>query len=370
MLHRYPRPFLKIAGLALVSVVLTGCGGESEPEARAEAPRQIEARLEVAELENLPRLLVATGTVEPSRRAAPGTKILGRVAAVEVREGERVAAGQPLARFEDRDLRAAADQARAAVAMAEAQLENAEAQLVRIRELHGRGSVTEKNLEDAVAGERVARAGLEQSRAALASAEVMLSYARVASPFDGWLTAKHAEVGDLVAPGQPIFEVEDLDPVKIVVDVPEGEVRHLAPRERVKVAVEAVGAELEGEIDRIVPSGDRRARTFQVQIVLANGEGELKSGMFARASFELGETEALFIPRRALVERGQLEGVFVVDAEGRSRLRWVRTGESRGERVAILSGLAAGERYVAEPPAGLVEGTIVDNSAPAEGGGS
>jgi RND family efflux transporter MFP subunit len=353
--------FVSLAAVVAGALAFVACAGP-EPAPPGEAPMRLEATLRTAQVETHPRMLVAAGTVEPSRRTSPGTKILGRVAAIAVREGERVEAGQTLARFEDRDLRAALDGARAAVTMAEAQLENAGAQLARMQGLHARGSVTEKNLEDAVAAERVARAGLDQARAGLSSAEVMLSYAEVASPFAGWVTAKHTEVGDLVAPGQPMFTIEDLDPVKVVVNVPEGEVRHVEPGARAHLEVTASGDELEAVVDRVVPTGDRRARTFEVQLAVPNPEGRLKSGMFARASFELGTTEAIWVPAEALVERGQLQGVFIVDEHGHARLRWVRTGEARDGAIEILSGLAGGERYVAEPPMRLVDGAIIEGA--------
>ncbi|NJL29873.1 MAG: efflux RND transporter periplasmic adaptor subunit [Thermoanaerobaculia bacterium] len=197
---------------------------------------------------------------------------------------------------------------------------------------------------------------------------MMLAQATVESPFAGWVSAKHAEVGDLVAPGSPMFTIEALDPVKIVVDVPESSVRALAVGGKARVEIDAVGGRFDALIDRILPAGDQRARTFGVQLVLPNPEGVLKSGLFARAIFELGSTEVLIVPARALVERGQLQGLFVVDASSVAQLRWVRIGARRhdesgavtGDRVEILSGLSPDERYVTEPPPELVDGMVIE----------
>jgi RND family efflux transporter MFP subunit len=275
-----------------------------------------------------------------------------------------VAAGELLARLESRDLQAALRQAEAGVAAALAQLDNARAQHERMTELHGRGSATRKNLEDATSAWRTAEAGVEQARANVSAVRVSLSYAEVRSPFEGWVVTKEIEEGDMVQPGRPLFTVEDLDPVKVVAEVPEAEVQGFSTGDRAQVEVAAVGHRSEGVLERIVPSGDRQSRTFRFEVVLPNPDGALKSGMFARVTLpRLTTREALLVPRSALVRRGQLVGVFVVaEDDGErpaARLRWVRTGAEVGDEVEVLSGLAPGERYVTAPPAGLEDGAEV-----------
>ncbi len=260
----------------------------------------------------------------------PGTKILGRVAAVPVRQGDRVERGQLLAKIESRDLEAAVAQGEAALQMAQAQLDNARAQDARMRDLHSRGSVTDKALEDATTGFRVAEAAVAQAEANLAAARVHLSYAEVRSPLAGWVVAKRVEAGDMTSPGAAMFTVEDLSRVKIEVSVPEAEVVDLA--EGGDAEVEVSGRRIAATIDRIVPAGDPATRTFTVQLLLDNPEGGvppegdkwiMKSGMFARVSFEHGERTALRVPASAVVRRGQLEGLFVVYfmIEGRRHAR-------------------------------------------------
>lgn len=343
---------------------LAGCGGEpaAEPDAE-EAQAAVPVTTRTASYADRARAVTATATVEPSRSVQPGTKILGRVDAVPVAEGQRVSAGQLLARLESRDLDAAIRQARAAVASAEAQLENARAQYERMRELESRGSATRKNLEDATSAFRMAEAGVEQARANLAATEVSRGYAEVRSPFDGWVVDKGIEAGDMVQPGRPLFTVEDLDPVKVVADVPAAAAQGFAPGAPVGVEVPALGLRTEGVLDRILPSADPGSRTIRFEIVQPNPEGRLKSGMFARVVLASESTRpVLLVPRSAVVARGQLEGLFVVDREvepPRARLRWVRLGEEHGDRVEVLSGLTEGEEYVAEPLPGLVDGSPV-----------
>lgn len=345
-------------------ILLTACGGEPEARTGAAEADPLEVETAVAAYRPVAGEVVASATVEPSRRVRPGTKILGRVEAVFVAEGERVAAGALLARIESRDLRAAVRQADAAVASAEAQLDNARSQHERMAELHARGSATEKSLEDATSAWKSAEAAVDQARANAETTRVTLTYAEVRSPFGGWVVAKEIEEGDMVQPGRSLFTVEDLDPVKVVAEVPESEVEGFAPGDPVRVEVAAVGIRSEGELHRIVPAGNPGSRTFRFEVVLPNPDGTLKSGMFARVTLPRETTrEALLVPREAVARRGQLEGVFVVeeDEEGRpvARLRWIRTDGAVGDEVEVLSGLAEGERYVVAPPPGLEDGREV-----------
>ncbi len=364
------RPTLKTFTLpalgALVLLLgLSGCGGGEAPTATAGTPAQpISVRTAEASLQAVASTITATGSVQPSRRALPGTKILGRAAAVPVREGERVTTGQLLVRLDDRDLRAAVAQAEAAVTMAEAQRENARAQHERMQTLLERGAVTAKNLEDATAAFRTADAAVAQAEANLEAARVTLSYARVASPFAGWVSAKHVEIGDMVAPGQPLFVIEDMDPAKIVAEIPEQNVAALTRESEtpaLRIEVDALGLTLDATLERLLPAADSRARTFQLQARVANPDGRLKSGMFVRVEVPAATTldqQALFVPASALVRRGQLDGLYVV-ADGHARLRWVRIGGSRDGSVEVLSGLEAGEHYVVAPPATLTDGAPV-----------
>jgi RND family efflux transporter MFP subunit len=352
------------SALALVAMGMglwTGCGDDAESaasESPAEAAAVVETR--TARMQPMPVATAASGAVEAVRQVSPGTKILGRIERVPVREGDRVQQGDVLAVLESRDLRAAVQQAEAAVAMAEAQLENAEAQHRRMVDLHERGSVTEKALEDARAGYRVAQAALEQARANRSSAEVMLDYARVLSPIDGHVVARRVEAGDMAQPGAPLFTVEDLDPVKVSVQVPEADVVGLERGAPATLVIDVLDETFEAEIDRIVPAADAASRTFEVELLVDNPGGRIKSGMFARARFGRGEREALLVPGSAVVRRGQLEGLFVVD-EGRARLRWVRLGEPLPDgRVPIESGLEPGEAYVVDPPRNLVDGRPIE----------
>jgi RND family efflux transporter MFP subunit len=364
----FPRGFPRISRLvrgSLTALVVTaaalgaaGCGEAPTPAQQAEAPpATVSVAVAVAELMELPVVAEASGSVEAWQRVSPGTKIMGRISELTVREGDRVSAGQLIARLESADLEAALAQARAAAVMAEATLENAATHHARMEQLHAQRSVTDKNLEDATAAHRVAAANVEVTRANVEAAEVMLSYAEVTAPISGWITAKMASAGDMAAPGRPLLVIEDLSRVKVRVNVPEGVVAGLAPGQSADVTI--LGNTRAATIDRIVPAGDPATRTFTVEMVLANADGDIKAGMYARAAFGTGSREAVLIPATAVVERGQLSGVFVVDEDARATLRWIKLGPRRDDRLEVLSGLQPGERYVTAPTAEVHDGASV-----------
>ncbi len=349
-------PILALGTLLAVSV---GCGS-AEKATPSERPAPVAAQVAVAELHALPAGPEATGTVEPWARATLATRLMGRIERFSVREGDVVRRGQLLVELDKRDLDAAVRTAEAAVQMAEAQLTNAKAHHERILDLRSRGSVTVKNAEDALAGFRVAEAGLAQAKAAQAAAEVQREYAEIRAPFAGVVSRKLAERGDLANPGMPVLVIEDLARVKLNYRVAESQVVGLAAGQEATVLIEVLGLERPATIDRVLPAGDPASRTYEVRLVLANADGALRSGMFARARFGAASAEQLAVPQSSLVERGQLSGLFVVGDDGVARLRWVRLGEPAGELVAVLSGLERGERYVSAPPAALADGTPVE----------
>lgn len=352
----------KTLWIIIATTSILACGGE---EALEISDRPIGdpmvVQTQTAERRLRTENFAASGATEPISRVSPGTKIMGRVEAVPVREGDQVERGQILARLEARDLEASLRQAEAALTMSQVQLDNARKQRERIKSLEARGSATAKNLEDVQGAFRVAEAGLAQAEAALSAAKIHLGHSLIRSPFDGWITAKNIEAGDLANPGVPLFTLEDLSRIRVVVPVPEASVIHL--REGSPAHVEILGETQKATVDRIVPSGDPASRTFSVKILLDNPHGRLKSGMYARVSFEGGERQSLWIPSSALTYRGQLEGVFVVGGDDRVTLRWVTTGAKADGETEILSGLEVGDEYVPSPPSSLTDGVRVEKES-------
>jgi RND family efflux transporter MFP subunit len=166
------------------------------------------------------------------------------------------------------------------------------------------------------------------------------------------------EVGDLAAPGRPLFVIEDTRRVKIEGQVPESAAAGLEPGDPVEV--EIGGESFDAELTELLPAADPRSRTFTVRVTMDNPGGELRSGMFARLRLGGKTRPVVSAAADAIVSRGPLTGLFVVGDDATARLRWVTLGRSRDGRVEVLTGLSAGERVVLAPDAALEDGRRVE----------
>jgi RND family efflux transporter MFP subunit len=208
----------------------------------------------------------------------------------------------------------------------------------------------------------MARADEAQAKAAVAEARTALVYTRIRAPFDGMVTEKRADPGTLASPGLPIFTVEDTHWYRLEATVNETDLAYVETGQSTGVVIDALGsAELKGVVGQIVPAADPGSRSFLVRIDLS-ADARLRSGLFGRAQFSRGQRSSLLVPRTAVVERGQLQGVFVLDQNQVAALRYVTLGKPFGENVEVLAGLQGGERLVARTGGLELDGKRVEGS--------
>jgi RND family efflux transporter MFP subunit len=279
-----------------------------------------------------------------------------------VEVGDRVRKGQTLAHIESRDVAARLAQARAGVAAAKAMERNAKSMLDRMARLHSRKAASDKDLEDAETGYEAAQASLAAAEEAVNVAEVYVDYSEVTAPFAGFVVEKRVEVGDMASPGMPLFVIDDVSKVKIEAQVPESTTAGLAIGDPVEI--EFQGEYFRGELSEVLPAADPRSRTFTVRALLDNPDGRLRPGMFARLRLAGEARPTIAVPDTAIVRKGPLTGVFVAEGSGSERvtagLRWITLGRTRDGSVEVLTGLAAGERYVVEPTSNLRDGQPIE----------
>jgi RND family efflux transporter MFP subunit len=165
-------------------------------------------------------------------------------------------------------------------------------------------------------------------------------------------------VGDLAAPGKPLLALEDPSALQLEADVPEAIASHVQREARLTARVDGVSGELTGTVSEISPAADPVSRTVRIKIDLPEKAG-LSSGQFGRLLVPVGESNSLRVPVSAVVERGQLEIVFVVENQ-RAQLHLVKTGKRVGDEMEILSGLHAGDAVVVEGAAQLTDGQRVE----------
>lgn len=393
------RALTLIAALAVASGA-AACG-RGEPHGAAAADAPVHAPVDVARLAPVVDRYEAVGTVASKTTSSLASKIMGQVTAVHVREGDRVRAGQVVVEIEARDVAATVSRARAGVAEAEQGVVEADraiqaaeqaraaaeanrdlarvtheryARLLEARsasrqefdEVEARFKTASAQLRSASSNVEALRARrsqalarIEQARAESRGAAVALGYAKVVAFADGVVTRKAVEVGMMATPGAPLLTIEDASTYRLEAAVEESYATRVRVGDEVPVRVDALGAgEVAGRVAEITPSADPASRTVVVKIDLP-ADPALRSGQYGSAAFPSGERNAVLVPRGAVVERGQLTGLFVVGSAGVARLRFVTLGKQFGDSVEILSGLEEGERFVTAPVAGLAEGRTI-----------
>jgi RND family efflux transporter MFP subunit len=335
-------------------------------------------------------VLDASGYVTARRIATVSSKITGKVVEVLIEEGQVVREGEVVARLEatdaiaQRELSAAQlAAARSEVTRAEAQLRLAEQTLARTSELAGRQLVAQSALDQARAERDALAAQLEAARRnvqvaseALDLAEIGVDNTVVRAPFDGVVTVKAAQPGEMISPISAgggftrtgIGTIVDLDSLEIQVDVNEASIGRVRAGQKVEAVLNAYPDwKIPAEVIAIVPTADRSKATVKVRIAFLERDPRIVPDMGVRVSF-LEESPAaadgkpvvlgVTVPAEAVTSRDGRTVAFVVKDE-RVQLRQIESGEARDGRRRVSRGLAAGERVVLSPPAELADGDAV-----------
>jgi RND family efflux transporter MFP subunit len=373
-----------LATVALVAgLALPACSGGAQtvPEQAADATPVDTAIVAVAEVADM---FEAGGIVQARTTATLMARIPAPVREVRAVPGDRVRAGQVLIVLDGRDLAAQARRARAEGAAAdqdviaaaserqatEAALALARLTHARIAGLHTKRSATPQELDDATAALRAAEAraagavaraqaalsGVEGARAASEAADATETFSRIAAPFDGVVTEKMIEPGNMAAPGTPLMRVEDTRRFRLDVRVDESRIGRVSPGATVAIALEggsdAAARVVDGTVTEVSRAVDAGARSFLVKIELPADRG-LRSGMFGRARFSTQPRRALTVPEAALVHRGQVTSVFVLEKDI-ARVRLVNVSGTE-----VLAGLSEGDVVIVTPPPTLTDGRRV-----------
>lgn len=349
---------LAAAAAALLSAA--GCGGKSAPAAAA--GKDVACTVASARQQEIPLTVTAVGSLEADNSAMISTRMMGWVKQVYVNEGQAVRKGDRLLSIDDGDLRAKQAQAEAGLAAAQAVLANARKMAERFENLYAEKSVSKRQLDDVLTGRDQAAAGVEMARAGLAEVEVHLGYLDIKAPSDGVIARKMIEPGNMANPGMPLLILEQAKVIKVVGHLGERDINALAVGDEVTVDVTSLpGAVFRAPVTSITQTANAGSRTYDFEVLLDNADGRLKSGMFARITVPVGARQAVLVPADAVVRRGQLTGVWIVGADGKAALRWVRLGRPQGEAVEVLSGLDGGETLILSSELPLAEGDGVVN---------
>ena len=327
-------------------------------------------RTAYAAVEDITEWYEAVGTIHSRTETHISAQITGRILEVMVRPGDRVEKGDPLIYLDNRQLQARFDQARQglkaagakkeqagqALVAARAVLAQAEAQYNRIKTYFDQQAATKKDLEQAEASYKQAKAGVEQARKGMVAADagvqqakevveegrITLGYTKIFAPEAGEVSKRLAEPGDLAWPGKSLLILYAPGTLRLEAHVREGLIGKVLPGSRLRVAINALNATLDGTVEEVVPSADPLSRTFLVKVAIPT-IASLYPGMFGRLLVPLDVRQAVVVPRNAIYRIGQME-VVKVERDGRWYNCFVKTGKEIDDRVEILSGLKGNER--------------------------
>jgi len=363
MMGRNVRVFRLIFSMALSAVALLAGCSETQPAAPAASEKVHGIVVMQVQKASVPDVVEATGTVRAALSAQLSSQVMGTITRVNVHEGDRVRRGEVLVAIDEAQQQAAFAGANAglhvsqeAITAADADYVLAESTMKRYQMLYDKKSVSPQEYDEmktklaaAKARRDAAHAGREQAEAGVSQAGTAMSFTKVRAPFDGIVIAKLAEPGAMASPGVPLLTIEDPSRFRLEATVDESKIGAVRLGESVPVVIDALGDQpIEGKVTQIVPAADPGSRTFTVKIDLP-ANPQMRTGLFGRARFARGQHDAIAIPKSAVLNRGQLQAVYVVGGDQLASLRYVTLGPTSMDQVEVLSGLQSGDRIVMQP---------------------
>ncbi len=397
-----------IISLVSSAIMMISCGNKEEASV-GKPPAVQGVKIETIRLSPETEDYEAPGTVRSKTTSLLSSKAVGHILAVRVREGDRVEAGQLLIEIDDRDTRAQLQKAQAglrevqdaleemdqniraaesardaaeagrALTLAtfnryKALIEEKSASRQEFDEVEARHKIAEAEAERArrllqalLAKKSQVQAKIDQVKADVTAAEIFLGYSRILSPMKGIVTSKQAEIGLLAAPGVPLLTLEDDSRYRLEVSVEDTMLRQIRLGTPVQVFIDAAGLqEFSSRVTEIVPASDPGSRSSTVKIDLPDGKGgfvgrsALRSGLYGRARFPVGQRQVLKVPQKAILQQGQLVSVFVLDPSDILRLRLIKTGKQFRDGIEVISGLNDGDRILIEGLDRAKEGSRVE----------
>lgn len=378
-------------GMALAAIFwLMGCGNNKESrDTPAAAAKPVKTVIRKITSTTQPIYYEATGTVRPKVAATISAKVMGEIKKIMVNAGDTVKKGQTLLHIEGRQITAGLQQAEAGLRearqgeqaalsgfqSAQAAAGLAEATHKRYKNLLASQSVSQQEFDEVESRYRQAQAALSQAKfmqdaamervnqakAAVSSAKSAFEDTTLTSPYDGTITAKLVDAGDMASPGLPLLKIEETGRMEVHLLLPETYIDHVAIGNTVSVVFPSQKKEpaIAGIITTIDPAADPATRSFQIKITLPEISG-IRAGMFARIMVPIGEAGMILIPATAVVHRGQLTAVFIVDDQQIARFRLIRVGRSFNDQLEVVSGLKDQDRYITAPDTEIADGVKVE----------
>lgn len=278
----------------------------------------------------------AEAVVEAVRSATVAAQIQGRVVEVRADAGKRVKQGEVLMRIDGREFVENA-------AAAQAQAIQAKANFDRMKNLYAKKFVSSAALDKA-------EADYKSAQAAAGASGANVSHASIAAPMSGIVAQRLTELGEMATPGKPLITVYDPKGLRVIANIPQYKLADVRKMHKAKLEFPESGLWVDATRVEIMPTADARSHTVTARLYLPDNVEGVFPGMAARAHFITGSGKKLTVSPKAVIRRGEVTGVYVIDAENRPRLRQVRLGEMLGNgELEVLAGVSAGDRVSLEP---------------------
>ena len=308
----------------------------------------------------------ASGKLVAKNSVNVSTRMMGYITGMKAEVGQNVNAGQLLVSINSTDIQAKGGQANAQISQAQANYNISKKDYDRFSNLYKNQSASQKELDDMRARYEMAKAGLDAANAMKSEVNSQYRYTNITAPISGVITAKFAEQGDMASPGMPLLTIESPSTLQAQVLVSEQNITLINQGMPVKIILKSTNQEIAGTVSEISKSSANTGGQYMVKVNVSTS-ANLLSGMFVNVQFPFKNAgkvnqdfqESVMIPKSALVEKGQLTGVYTISSNNTAVLRWVKTGKDFGDQVEVLSGLNSKEPYIVSAQGKLYNGAKI-----------
>lgn len=334
----------KIIAMAFAAAALAACGGSPKTAQTAAAPAEVVPGVRVIKAESraIPQTQTYSATVQANIVNNIAPQAGSRICKINAEVGDFVKKGEILAEMD-----------RMSLDQAELQLSNSETEFKRIESLYKKGGVSQSDYESAELALKVNKSKYEN----------LLTNTILRSPVEGVVSARNYDQGDMYNMSQPLYVVQQISPVKIIVAISEKDYTKVSKGDKVRIVADALpGKTFTGEIVRKYPTVDAATHTVSVEVQVPNKDKELRPGMYVNSTVTFTVENLVVIPDSAVLKQ-QGSGqriVYVLNPDGTVTLKVVEVGRHIGSEFEILSGIEAGETVVTRGQSALRSGIKVE----------
>ena len=355
--------YIYLSSFIALLITTISCGGDSKKETLDNTPPISVTVNAIQDTTNNPFLNVS-GKIQSVQSADLSTRMMGFVNKVHVKVGDKVKKGQLLVSINNTDLQAQLAQVNASITEANAAYNNAKKDYDRFQNLFAENSASQKEVDDITAHYEMAKARLEAAKQMKNEINAQFTYSNITAPFNGVITGKSVEEGNMANPGIPLISMEAPGNFEVIAMVPETEISKIKNDSKVDVTAKSISKTIPGNVVEISTSARNTGGQYLVKIALDKTEAPILSGMFVNVQFPLEKkanaiSSTLYVPESALVKQGQLTGVYTIGNGNVALLRWLRIGKTFGDQVEVLSGLSKDEQYIISAEGKLYNGAKV-----------